>query len=191
MSLFSGAKKGVRFLQSDALWILWFAYLACICFYIINNILCLLTRPLLEYFLSIMSILFFQNVFIFFCLYEAASLRGLWWRSKSWWGCSDLPGFTRLIPDYHAVNGIAHAVMQLDIEFGEHIIGHVPDSSVLCYVPSDKHLNGLVLGRTLVTVRAVIWLYTAATIFSMTFVSSFFWSSCCYDTRVPVRLLLR
>lgn len=48
----------------------------------------------------------------------------------------------------------AHAITQLDTEFGKHItventsIGYVSDSSGFYNAPSDKLSNGLVIGPT-------------------------------------------
>lgn len=122
-----------------------------------------------------------------FCLHEITSLHGLWWRSwcsasrsESWWGCSVLPGLTRSIPDNLAMNGTAHAVVQLDIELGKHVsvedacFRYVPDCSGFYNVPNNKLLNGLILGHAPGAVRAANWLHMAAALFGTTVVSPFF-----------------
>lgn len=134
----------------------------------------------------------FKSHFIFarcflFCLYEAISLHGLWWRSwcstsrsKSWWGCPVLAGFSGSIPDYLAMNSTAHAVMQLDIELGKHIgvedtgFGNVPDRGGLDDVPNDELLDGLVFGHAPGAVRAADRLHVAAALLGPAVVSPFF-----------------
>ena len=78
------------------------------------------------------------------------------------------------------MNSTAHTVMQLDIEFGEHIgvedtrFGYIPDGSRLYDVPNDELLNGLVLGHTAGAVSAANWLHMAAALFGTTVVPPFF-----------------
>lgn len=56
--------------------------------------------------------------------------------------------------DHHAMIGMAHGVMQLDIELGMQIsikdtcFRNVPDCSDLYNILNDKLLNGLVFGHT-------------------------------------------
>lgn len=80
-------------------------------------------------------------------------------RSKSWWGCSVLSGFTRSRLDYLVMNSTAYTVMHLDIEFRKHTsiedtcFRNVPDSSNLYNAPNEE-LNGPVLGHAPGAVRA-------------------------------------
>jgi hypothetical protein len=110
------------------------------------------------FFLSIISVLFFPGYFSF-CPYETTSLHGLWWRSwcstsrsKTWWGCSVLPGFTGSIPADLAMNGTAHAVMHLGKELGKHVsvedacLRYAPDSSGFYNVPAMNFSKVLSLG---------------------------------------------
>lgn len=95
-------------------------------------------------------------------------------------GCSVLPGFTRSVPDYLAVNGTAHAVMQLDAESGKHIsiedvcFRYVRHGSGRYNVPDDELLNGLGLGHAPDTFCAVNWLHVAVAPFGPTIVTSLF-----------------
>lgn len=75
-------------------------------------------------------------------------------------GILSFPGIVRSVPDCLARNSTAQAVMQLDMEFRNHIsiedtcFRYVSDSSSLYNVLNDDLLNALVLGHTLGTVCA-------------------------------------
>ena len=75
------------------------------------------------------------------------------------------------------MDSTAHAVTQLDIEFGEHVsvkdtcFGYVRS---LYDVPNDELLNGLVLRHAAGAVSAANWLHMAAALFGTTVVSPFF-----------------
>ena len=117
---------------------------------------------------------------------DLAPQHGLWrrsWgstrRSKSGRRCSVLPGSPRTTPDYVAVNGTTHTVMQFPIDYGKHIgvenarFGNVPDGCGLYDVPNDRLLNGLIPGHASGTVGAADRLHVATALFGMTIIPSF------------------